>query len=97
MEELSAATCGNAFSPNKLMVNITSNIVRIIMTTVVTFEDLCSPTYTQTATSAARIIDIIGKDTPKFNPINACVPCAFSTATHAISCITFNAAKNLEP
>ena len=37
------------------------------------------------------------KEIGKFNPIIAAAPCAFSTATHAISCITFNEEKNLEP
>ena len=44
-----------------------------------------------------RIMHVKVKDIGKFNPIIAAAPWAFSTATHAISCITFNEEKNLDP
>jgi len=42
-------------------------------------------------------MQITGKDTGRFKLPNARAPCAFSTATHATSCSTFRAAKNLDP
>lgn len=46
---------------------------------------------------ADRIMHVKGKEIGKSNPIIAEAPWALSTATHAISCNTFNAEKNLEP
>ena len=44
-----------------------------------------------------RMTQVMGNDMGRFNPIIAAAPCAFSTATHAISWNTFNEEKNLDP
>lgn len=85
------------FMFNNFIDSAASNIVSIIMTTVVILDMRCRPIYTYIAISIARIMHIVGNDIGRFRLVIAVAPCAFSTATHATSCSTFSVAKNFAP